>query len=131
MGYFVSHTIVVSGWDYGVLRATWRTAKNMFEGTGHHVGNITPPASNSYRSYFIAPDGSKQGWDTSRYGWEARRKFIDYLCELPSAVDWVLVQFADERLNTCVLDSSNHYNPSRRYFGDWASKAPRPLPHSD
>lgn len=132
MGYMVHHTIVVSCWDSKLLRKTHRKAKEIFKDTEHHISAITPMAVNAERSYFIAPDGSKAGWPTSIIGWEARKKFILYLKELkPYPPGWVLVQFADDSLNTLVIDSSNHYDSDKKYFGDWGSKAPKPSNHRD
>lgn len=132
MGYMVHHTIVVSCWDGKLLRKTWREAKKIFSGTEHHLSNITPIAVNGERSYFIAPDGSKSGWDDSIAGWEARKKFVSYLKELrPYPPGWVLVQFDDDEHDTKVIDSSDHFNPEAKYFGDWASKAPQPEGHRD
>jgi len=132
MGYMVHHTIVVSHWDIKPLRETWRAAKEIFYHTEHSVSNITPTAVNGYRSYFIAPDGSKLGWCSSVAGWKARRKFIEYLKNLrPYPPGWVLVQFDDENGDTRIIDSSDHYDPRKIYFGGMADKVPRPGGHGD
>lgn len=38
----------------------------------HHF----PPGTNGYHTYVMAPDGSKEGWDTSNLADEWRAKFI-------------------------------------------------------
>ena len=132
MGYHVNHTIVVTCWDIKLLRRTWKEAKSIFSGTGHHISNITPPANNCYQSYLIAPDGSKQGWETSIKGWNARKKFITYLKEFkPYPPGWVLVQFDDDNHHTLVLDSNDHFNPEANYFDDWAHRVLKPVDHWD
>jgi hypothetical protein len=107
MGYIVHHSIIVSAWEDKRLRETWRKAKEIFADTEHHISNITPQAINGERSYFIAPDGSKKGWDDSYKGFEARKQFIEYLKSLELSPAWVLLQFHDDENDSHVIDSDN------------------------
>lgn len=108
MGYMVHHAIVVSSWDEKRLKVVWRKAKTVFAKTQCAVSAITPMANNSTRSFFVAADGSKKGWDDSRNGYQARSKFLDYLRDLkPYPPEYVLVQYGDENGHDYVVES-NH-----------------------
>ena len=67
---------------------------------------------NGHRSFFIAPDGSKEGWDISKNGNTARAKFREYLRSLEYAdgstpLKWVEVQYGDDDLVTAIIDDSD------------------------
>ncbi len=66
---------------------------------------------NGYRSFLIAPDGSKEGWDSSDGGDAARSEWIEWAkrgdCDDSSGiwVDWVHVSFGgDEPELARILD---------------------------
>ena len=42
------------------------------------VSDIVESKINGYVSFFIAPDGSKEGWDASDLGDSRRKEFIDW-----------------------------------------------------
>lgn len=115
MGYIVHHAIVVTFWDDKILRDTWREAKRIFSNTNCSVTNITTTAVNGYRSYMIAPDGSKYGWDDSVNGMKARTQFIEYLNNYePYPPSWALIQYGDEYGHDYMVDS-NHINANKYY----------------
>jgi len=110
MGYMCHHAIVVSSFDSAILDAAHKQAKEMFE--DELVSGIVPGLRNGYSSFFIAPDGSKEGWDESDRCDAAREAFVNYLRSQAygdgsSPIDYVEVAFADDNLNTEVLNSSN------------------------
>lgn len=132
MGYMVHHTFVVSSWDVKLLRRAQKKAKELFSKSEHFVSNVTPAAVNGYHSFFVAPDGSKAGWDDSVEGWKARKAFVRYLKKMkPYPPGWVLVQFDDDGLATKVIDSNDHYSPDVSYFEGKISDHPKPEPHTD
>ena len=56
---------------------------------------------NSYLSFFIPPDGSKEGWPDSDLGDERRARFIAWLHDQEfedggSCLAWAEVQYGDE-----------------------------------
>jgi hypothetical protein len=72
------------------------------------VTEVTPTTMNNYRSFLVAPDGSKEGWDLSDSGDAARDAFVTWLREQAyddgsSPLDWVEVQFADDDRETCII----------------------------
>jgi len=115
MGYEVHHAIVVSFWDIKILQATRRKAKELFKGTPVYVTPITPSANNMLRSYLVAPDGSKLGWDDSVKSAKARESFADYLKTYePYPPDWALIQYGDDGGDDFMVDS-NHINYNGKY----------------
>jgi len=68
------NSIIVTGYDKNVNK-TRTKAKEM----GLLVSNIVKSHTNGYLSYFIAPDGSKEGWSTSNEFNDLREEFIKYL----------------------------------------------------
>jgi len=75
MGDFVHHAILVT--DYGVadsheaLVAAHAVALRLFNGVAP-VTPITASLRNGYSSFAVFPDGSKEGWNLSDLGDDAR-----------------------------------------------------------
>jgi hypothetical protein len=75
MGYIKHHAIVVVSYDEHINLAHAK-AVEIF---GALVSPVINGAANGYRSFFIAPDGSKEGWTLS-YDYDSKRnKFIKYI----------------------------------------------------
>lgn len=108
MGYMAHHTIVVCGWQEGAVKAAHAKAVELCDGvmnrdTGEPgytlVSPILGPYVNGYTSFFISPDGSKEGWDTSQLGDTAREAFTEWLQEQRKDgkyLDWVEVRFGGD-----------------------------------
>lgn len=78
MGYLRRHAIVVTGDDYEESKdilAAHAKATEIFP----WVSPICPPQVNGERSFFIPPDGSKEGWSDSDKGDERRNEFVEWL----------------------------------------------------
>ncbi len=134
MGYFRQHTIVVTSF-YEDIEIAHKKASEIFP----IVSELLWGVSNSFRSFFIPPDGSKEDWPTSDE-WDAKRdQFIEWLRGYhvdrirtagANELDWVEIQFADEAWETKIVRSSNHDSQAwgerrdaacefeRRYFPD-------------
>lgn len=107
MGYMVHHAIIVTAGEEDIKKIH-RKAKRIFE----YVSPISPVAVNGYQSFFIPPDGSKEGWDPSDQGDLDRETFLDYLEKQrykdgSTSLDYAEVQFGDEGGNDKILQSSN------------------------
>lgn len=77
MGYIKHHTIIVT--TYGeYVETAHDKAIELFDGL---TSNIVKGKINGYSSFFIAPDGSKEGWDESNKFDELRKTFIDWVNE--------------------------------------------------
>ena len=88
MGYIKHNTIVVTSWqDEHIIKSREKAVEifnKHFENDIHDKGEklisqVVNGLVNGYCSFFIAPDGSKEGWDTSDNGDRAREEFIDWL----------------------------------------------------
>jgi hypothetical protein len=102
LGDFCHHSIIVCGQEQSIYNAHAK-AKYIFDDL---VSNVIE-SSNGYYSFFIAPDGSKEGWPRSNDLNLARNEFIEYL-KKDGLIDWVEVQFANELGEDKMLRSCNN-----------------------
>ncbi len=109
MGYMKHHAIIVTGTDHGgsAIQIAHKEAKRIFP----WVSAISPPAVNTYRTFLIPPDGSKEGWEESDEGDARRAEFIAHLKTLAyddgsSPLDWAEISYADDYGPPQVTDSS-------------------------
>jgi hypothetical protein len=91
MGYMSHHAIVVTTWDEALIKEAHAEASELFP----WVSPISPVAINGYRSFFVPPDGSKEGWPYSNMANGLRDRFVEFLV-VRRCLDWVEVQFADD-----------------------------------
>lgn len=117
MGYMRHHAIIVTAWDNSIQKAH-AEAIRLFHipPTGPasydrvaEVTDITPESVNGYRSFFIAPDGSKEGWGHSDTGDTARNAFVHWLMDAPKRdqyFQWVELQYADESGHNHIVRSN-------------------------
>ena len=105
VGYLRRHAIVVTGDDF-------RESKDILEAHAKAteifpwVSPVSPPATNGERSFFLPPDGSKEGWEESRRGDERRDRFVEWL-RTKSSVYWVEVCYAEDEPNTRTTRASD------------------------
>lgn len=107
MGAMCHHAIVVTSWDAKKLHNAHMKAIEL----GCSVSTVTPGVTNDYRSFLVAPDGSKEGWEESDRGDQQRAQFIDYLNtqrydDGSSMLDWIEVAFADDYGKPRVVNSN-------------------------
>ena len=97
MGDIHHHAIVVTGWNPARVKQAHAQASKIFE----WVSPISPEVVNGYSSFFIPPDGSKEGWGPSNKGESLRDGFINWLNKSltyddgESKVEWVEVGYGD------------------------------------
>lgn len=118
MGYIKHHAIIVVSWDDKLLKKVHAKAKKIFKEkfaqdelvrNGEKlVSPIIDSIINSYQSFFIAPDGSKEGYNTSTLGNDARDEFIKYIKSLAysdgsNAVNYTEVFFGEDNNESKVL----------------------------
>lgn len=99
MGYMNHHAIVVVDHSYGdhIERAQSQAKK-----IGLTVSELVESPTNGHRSFFCAPDGSKEGWPESDIGDAQRASFIEYLnaqryYDGSSPLDWCEVSMPEDR----------------------------------
>ena len=108
MGYIRHHAIVVSGWDSAHAVVAQKKATSLFK----WVSPVSPAHTNGYCSFFVPPDGSKEGWNTSTEGDENRKAFINWLRDNDRYLDWVEVQYGDdEGFSTVLAHSDDNWTP--------------------
>jgi len=122
MGYMCHHAVVVTSWSEAALKEAHAKAIELFKsvpidihrekGKPCLVSPIVPGIVNGYASFFVAPDGSKEGWDESNKGDKAREALIEFLRSKAyddgsSNIQYAEVQFGDEELNAYIVNGSD------------------------
>jgi len=119
MGYERCHAIVVTDTGYGNHIENAHSEALAIFADVCEVTEITPEAMNRRRSFMVAPDGSKEGWDLSDRGDACRDLFVAWLerqayDDGSSALDWAEVQYGDENLDNRLLRSDADLYAARR-----------------
>jgi hypothetical protein len=117
MGYMRHHGILITGFDKERVQVAHQKAREIFDET--LVSEIKESVINGYYSFAIFPDGSKEGWTDSDRGDQNRVEFIAWLQaqlyeDKSSPYDWVLVQYGDDELETCVVSDSDQWRREER-----------------
>ena len=89
MGYVRHNAIIVIDHGYGdgieeahaMATKIFTAATDMNADFGALVSPVIHSALNGYRSFYVAPDGSKEGWESSDTGDLARRQLRNWLHE--------------------------------------------------
>lgn len=114
MGYIKHNTIIVTGWLGKDLEAVHSKAKDFFKkkfseenrNGDRLVSSICHGLTNDHNSFFIAPDGSKEGWSTSKLGDEAREEFLDWLMKSKYHCDYLEIRFGGDDENETIIRSN-------------------------
>jgi hypothetical protein len=124
MGYMRHHMIVVTGWDKKIIwEAHMKACEIFFQPShgGNSVG-VTPIMTspvNHYYTFFVPPDGSKEGWNDSYDGDENRAAFIKWLDQQryedgSTSLNWAEVQYGDDDRDNRVLRHDGEVVPGYR-----------------
>jgi hypothetical protein len=118
VGYIRHHAIIVTGSNGDFIRRAHMEARVIAE--RHSIGGygeaiVSPlvgPFMNGAESFFVAPDGSKEGWAMSGDGDEFREEFVEWLRaqaydDGSSPLAWVEVQYGDDNRVTAVINHSD------------------------
>jgi hypothetical protein len=110
MGYIAHNAIICTAWDEKRLKVARDQAVSIFGGT---VSEIVSSPINGYKSFFVAPDGSKEGWYDSDKGDEKREEFCRWLDNEWSNsdlwIDYVGVRYGgDEPEHACIEKNMDH-----------------------
>lgn len=120
MGYMVHHAIIVTGSgreDYTPDdRHSVEDAHGFATATAARLGacevtDLTSRSTNGYRSFMVAPDGSKAGWNTSDEGDSTRSLIIEWLRASSGFFSWAEVQYGDEGADNRVTDHDAALQP--------------------
>ena len=109
MGYMRHHALAVTSWHSEKLAEAHAEAARLF---GTLVTPIVGGAINNEASFFVAPDGSKEGWSDSDEGDRLRAEFTLWLKaraedDGSSVLAWVEVQYGDDYHEAKVCDASD------------------------
>lgn len=107
MGYMRHNAIVVTSWDETRLTEAHGLARGIF--ADGMVSDVLPPVTNNYRSFLIAPDGSKEGWEESERGTVAREQFKKAMKRQRYAgyIDWAEIQYGDDEREAKLIDAGD------------------------
>lgn len=110
MGYIRHHAIVVTGYCEKDISKAQTKAKKL----SMAVSNIVESPLNGYFSFFVAPDGSKEGWAESAAGDETREDFINYLnsmrySDTSSPLSWIEMFYGDEENKASIVQHDDHF----------------------
>ncbi len=111
MGYIRHNAVVITGWEVKELGEAHDKALEIFGKYEFEqlVSERISGVANGQQSFFIAPDGSKEGWDTSDKCDEARKEFLDWLCKQNSC-EYVEIRFGgDDTKVEIIRDRDSDY----------------------
>ncbi len=101
MGYIKHNAAVITSSNEESIRLAHTKAKEIYAEAkmDQLVSEIIYGIANSQYSFFIAPDGSKEGWDASDESDEVRNLYLDWLYEervTRHGVDYVDIRFGGD-----------------------------------
>jgi hypothetical protein len=115
MGYIRHNAIVVTGDGYDEaekkFELAYRKANELFDGL---VSNVIKGKINGYQSFFVAPDGSKEGWEISVEYDSKRKELADYIDSLAYSDGSNCIQFVDvgfDEIYEAEVDRTNKERP--------------------
>lgn len=63
---------------------------------GDIVSDVIRSPLNGYETFFVAPDGSKEGWEDSNAGDEKREQFLDWVTAYGKFLEVVEVRYGGD-----------------------------------
>lgn len=113
MGYLRHKTLVVNGWDAARVLKAHAAATVIFnrDGYGALVSGLVQHAVNAGGAFFIAPDGSKEGWEDSDKVDTALASYIGWL-KSDKATDlflnWALIEIGGDDRQYGVIQHAEY-----------------------
>lgn len=102
MGYMKDHAIVVSHWNEDEITEIRNKAVEIFKEDS--VSPIMGPYVNGHVSFFIPPDGSKEGWRESKDGDDRRAAFKDFINSSDLFCHWVELFFGEDNDRSEIVE---------------------------
>lgn len=93
MGYHNHHAIIVTAWDEKYIKEAHGKAIEIF---GEPCSEVVDSNINGYVSFFIAPDGSKEGWEDSTAGDNRREAFKTWINKHDGYIDAVEIYYGGD-----------------------------------
>lgn len=115
MGRIKHNSLIVTDWKEENVIKAHEKAKEIYEFINEGSSSIISPIigclANGQSSFFIAPDGSKEGWDTSDLSDKARNAFMDWMKSSGLYLDYIDVRFGgDDEICDIVRDNDSDLN---------------------
>jgi hypothetical protein len=109
MGYIRHQGIIITGSDASDIGGKHDTAlaREKALALGLPCSDIVRGTTNGYTSFLIAPDGSKEGWQTSNEQEAKRKEWIAWARSCGLFFDWVCVNFGGDDYDHAFLDDHN------------------------
>ena len=111
MGYIKHNSTIVVSWKEEDVVAAHEMAKEIFSdklrGGDQLISPILNSVVNDDYSFFIAPDGSKEGWSDSKMGDLARIEFLDWLHNADNYCDYIDVRFGGDDEHENIVRSKD------------------------
>jgi hypothetical protein len=111
MGYIKHNAIVCTTWKEEDAVEAQLKAKEIFEskrkGSSQLISELVEYIVNGGYSFFIAPDGSKEGWEDSKQCDDARKDFLDWLKESDNYCDYVEIRFGGDDEHENIVRSKD------------------------
>lgn len=104
MGMMRHHMIAVTSWDKQSALEALLEARRVF---GSNVSGLVQSKVNVYYTFFVGPDGSKEGWPDSVQGDEDRAKFISWLRMESGPCSYVEIAYGGDFAFAEVVEDSN------------------------
>lgn len=121
MGYIKHHAIIITGWQKDKVISANKKAKEIFikhfkESIFREiklVSNVIEGVVNAQYSFFIAPDGSKEGWSDSDFADNARAEFIEWIKSGDAGyVEYAEICFGGDDSENTFINTSNKFAES-------------------
>jgi hypothetical protein len=109
MGTFQHHVIIVTGFDLPEFKfeVIHNKAKEIFNKEIPYYSDINLVTEimesnvNEWKTFFIAPDGSKEFWEHSITYDQRRSEFINYMKSTDGICECILVSYGEYGANIC------------------------------
>ena len=100
MGYIRHHAMIITDCDLERIKDIHRFAE---------LCNLNPTPImespvNGYETFFIPPDGSKEGWEPSNEGDEERKRFKQFIRKRHPYCDWTEISYGGDDGHSQVED---------------------------
>lgn len=109
MGYIRHHAIVITTWKEHLIEKARAKAVKLFG--KEQVSRVIKSPMNGYKTVFIAPDGSKEGWYESEEGDDNRLKMEQWVKlqkyeDGSSPIDLAHIQYGDDEGDNRIIQST-------------------------
>ncbi len=110
MGTIKHHAIIVTGFDKEAINTVRNKAVELFTIENYDISDHSNLISNivfgmnGYMSFFIGPDGSKEGWNDSDFCDNARIEFTKWMDDQKETYcDYIEINFGGDNNNNRVI----------------------------